>query len=205
MPDDSLPNVTGNGGGFHWTGVRQRAASLLADDELTDNEIAAQCGVTRQTLARWKLVPVFAARVAELSREMGDAASRYAVSRRVRRLRGYDERRDKLLAVVEERGADPSMQGIPGGQTGLLVRTVKSIGGGDNAQVVEEYTVDTGLLKELRELEKQAAQEAGQWIDKREFSGSIELRPVTTIEVILPSEPAESSHHAGNGTAHAHG
>ena len=42
-----------------------------------------------------------------------------------------------------------------------MVRNVKQIGGGDTAQVVEEYVLDTGLLREVREIEKQAAIECG--------------------------------------------
>jgi hypothetical protein len=34
---------------------------------------------------------------------------------------------------------------------------------------VEVYSVDTALLKELRDLEKQAAQELGQWTAKTEI------------------------------------
>lgn len=60
------------------------------------------------------------------------------------------------------------MKDVPGGNTGLLVRTTKGIGSGDTFQIVDEYAVDTGLLRELREHEKQAAQELGQWIDKSE-------------------------------------
>jgi len=52
--------------------------------------------------------------------------------------------------------------------TGYMVRTVKQIGGGDTAQVVEEFAVDTGLLRELREIEEQAAIECGDWVEKKE-------------------------------------
>jgi hypothetical protein len=185
MPDDVSPNVTENGHAFPWTAQRSRAATLAAEDELTDAEIAARVGITKRTLERWKLVPAFAEKVRQLAREMGDAAARYAIGRKVRRLQGYDERRGRLLSVIEGRAADPSMQAVAGGPTGLLVRTVKSIGGGDNAQVVEEFAVDTGLLRELRELEKQAAQDAGQWVDKvapTSPDGTHEYRPFTDAE-----------------------
>lgn len=69
-----------------------------------------------------------------------------------------------MLRVIEARSKD--MAEVPGGDTGLLVRKLKSIGSGENTKTVEEYAVDTGLLSELREHEKQAAQELGQWINK---------------------------------------
>jgi hypothetical protein len=176
MPDDSMSqNVPENGEVFRWTVARNRAAALLADDELADHEIAARCDVTRRTLTRWKLIPAFASRVAELVREAGDVASRYAIGKKASRLHGLDDRRRRMAQVIEERAADPAMQGVPGGKTGLLCHTTKSIGGGDNAREVDEYAVDTGLLKELREIEKQAAQELGQWTEKREVGGTIRI------------------------------
>jgi hypothetical protein len=44
---------------------------------------------------------------------------------------------------------------------------------------VEEYQVDTRLLKELREHKKQAAQELGQWSEKaRVEQGPMEVKVV---------------------------
>ena len=57
----------------------------------------------------------------------------------------------------------------PGADTGLLTRTQKRIGSGDSAVTVEEYQVDTGLLKELREHEKRGVQELGEWSEKSSF------------------------------------
>jgi hypothetical protein len=52
---------------------------------------------------------------------------------------------------------------------------------------VEEYQVDTGLLKELREHEKQAAQELGQWSEKaRVEQGPIEVQVVWSQEDAHP-------------------
>lgn len=176
MPANAGQNGTENGHAFRWTTQRSEAASLLAEDELTDVEIAARLGIGRGTLGRWKQSPVFGAKVAELAREMGERSARYAIARKTRRVLGLDDRRNRMLRVIEERSADPSMQAVPGGQTGLLVRTVKSIGGGDNAREVEEYAVDTALLKELREVEKQAAQELGQLTEHVELTGAVVVK-----------------------------
>ncbi len=77
----------------------------------------------------------------------------------------------RLQQVIAERAADPTMADVPGGTTGLLVRTVKALGHGADARIVEEYAVDTGLLRELRAHEEQAAKELGQWTEKRELTG----------------------------------
>jgi hypothetical protein len=176
MPDATVQNGTENGHGFRMTAQRCEAASLLAEDELTDLEIAARLGIGRNTLSAWKRHPAFSAKVAELAKDMGDRAARYAIARKTRRVAGLDDRRNRLLAVIEGRSADPSLASVPGGQTGLIVRTVKSIGGGDNAREVQEYAVDTALLKELREVEKLAAQELGQLTDHVELSGAVVVK-----------------------------
>jgi hypothetical protein len=52
------------------------------------------------------------------------------------------------------------------------VHKLKSVGGGEYAQMVDEYEVDAGLLKELRAHEEQAARELGQWTDKATLGNS---------------------------------
>lgn len=151
-----------------WNGKRLEAAQLLAEGDLTDDDIAAKCGVSRRQLVRWKAVPAFRSKVAEVAREMEAAARRKGVARKARRLGALNDRWERMKQVIAERADDPSMKGVPGGKTGLLVRQVKAVGKGEDFQLVELYAVDTGLLKELREVEKQAAVEAGQWEEKHE-------------------------------------
>jgi hypothetical protein len=158
---------------FDWTGPKERAAALLAADEMTDLEIAEEIGVARRTLSTWKDHPEFARRVRDLALAIGQELTRHAIALKLRRMRAYDERWRALQRIIAERAADPAMQSVPGGKTGLLVRRLKSIGAGENAREVSEYEVDTALLKELRELEKQAAQEAGQWSTKHEVRGAV--------------------------------
>jgi hypothetical protein len=176
---------------FAWTIAREKAAALLADGELTDREIAAEVGVDRPTLWRWRQHPDFAARVRETVEKAGEEMARHAIALKNRRLRAYDRRWRALHEIIAERAADPAMQGVPGGRTGLLVRRVKVIGAGESAREVEEYEVDTALLKELRELEKQVAVEAGQWATKSEVRGaaaSVSVIPDLPQLLALPAE-----------------
>ncbi len=156
---------------FAWSGKTRRAAALVAEDVLTDAAIATQVKTHRATLDRWKRHPEFAARVAELVQKLGECAERFAIGRRHRRVAALDDRWEKMQEVIRRRGADKAYRRAPGGKTGLLVRTEKQVGAGDNARIVEEFAVDTALLKELREHERQAAQELGQWLDKHEHGG----------------------------------
>jgi hypothetical protein len=75
----------------------------------------------------------------------------------------------KLLTVIEERAADPSMADVPGGKTGLMVKTFKVSG----ETVMTEYAVDTGTIKELRGIQEQVAKELGQLVEKRETKISL--------------------------------
>jgi hypothetical protein len=177
---------------FTWTIAREKAAALLADGELTDREIAAQVGVDRPTLWRWRQHPDFAARVRSILERAAEELERHAIALKNRRMAGYDRRWRALQQVIEERAADPSMEGVPGGRTGLLVRTLKTVGSGEAARQVEEYRLDAALLKELRELERQAAEEAGQWTTRAEVHAQV-LAGVSVIPDLpeLLKMPAE--------------
>jgi hypothetical protein len=152
---------------WEWTEPKHRAAALVAADELTDQGIADKVGVARSTFQNWKKHPEFKTRVQDIAAELGAAAERYAIGRRVRRLQRLDETRAKLLQVIRERALDPAVANQAGGKTGLVVRTYKAAG----RTLVEEYQVDVALLRELRKTEEQAARELGQWADRKEVSG----------------------------------
>ncbi len=180
MPRRPLQNAT-----FAMTGPRIAAARLVAEDELTDQQIADQFGIHRATLETWKRAPEFRERVEHFTKQVGDKVLRYAVARKCKRLQAQQDRWERMHQVIAERAEAEVMQGVPGGGTGLLTHTLKSIGGGDNARVVDEYTVDTGLLKEIRELEKQAAQEVGDM-------GGDESREPAQIVIMFPRADGEA-------------
>ena len=166
---------------FKWGKGKNEAAQLLAEDVLTDDEIGEKVGVSRRTLYTWRQHPEFVAKIAEHVKHLGDVSRRVAIANRNRRVRWLNDRVERMHSVIRDRAADPLMQDVPGGKTGLMVRTMKGVGAGPAAQVVEEYAVDTGLLKELREHEKQAAQELGQWVEKKEVEGGLTLGIVEEI------------------------
>jgi hypothetical protein len=101
-----------------------------------------------------------------ISRDVpGDSEGSGAVVDRQARVRALDDRWERLQRLMRERGADPSLDGVAGGTTGLIVRRVRSVGSGDNARLVVEHELDTGLLNAMLAHEKQVAQELGQWDD----------------------------------------
>lgn len=166
-------------GGFRWTARRERAATLMAEGELTVDEIAEQCEVNRCTLYEWKANAEFRARVGELVDEIRAAirSSGHAVIEN--RVASQKDRFRRMQQVIAERAKAPEMADVPGGKTGLLCRDIKSIGDG---ATVDVFSVDTGLLKEMRELEKHTAQELGQWTEKFETKQTAPIRIVLDVE-----------------------
>ena len=156
---------------FRWSNRSELAAQLVAADDLTNDQIAERCGVSRPALQKWKTRPEFMARVDEHLEAYRQAVLRHGVAFLERRVAALDERWRGMRRIIDERAASPVMQGVPGGTTGLLVHTAKGLGGGESFRVVDEFTLDCGLLRELREHEKQAAQELGQWTEGRQVGG----------------------------------
>jgi hypothetical protein len=149
---------------------QMRYVALAAQGTMTDTAIGQAVGVGRATVTRWKLDPVIVAAV-EVERERVLAAiRRKGIRDRENRLAAYDDRWNLLQRVIKERGDEPDMRDVPGGATGMLVRHYK-LSGGKEAQEREEYEVDTGLLSAMLALEKQAAQEAGQWVERTKVLG----------------------------------
>jgi hypothetical protein len=55
---------------------------------------------------------------------------------------------------------------------------------------VVEFALDTGLVKALADVEKQAAQELGQWIDRKKVEATGQIA-ITEIEVVMPEDDDE--------------
>ncbi len=143
----------------------EKAAVLVAEDARSDEQIAAQLGITRSTLATWKSRPEFAARVDEISGEFAEVALKRGIARKAYRVNTLANIHSKLLTVMEERAVDPDLANIPGGKTGLVVRKAVVSAG---VLVGYEFAVDIGWIRELRAVQEQAAKELGQLVEKRE-------------------------------------
>lgn len=174
-----------NANGFQITPQRKQAAQLVAEDRVGDREIATTVGVHVVTLERWKLRPEFQDVVAAHRQKMLDEIEREGIANKQYRIDALNDVHARLRRVMAARAEEHAE--APGGETGVLVKTAKLIkaynvdseynGQDDDGEtlysakrdlLVYEYAVDTALLKELRETSKQAAQETGQWVEKRE-------------------------------------
>jgi hypothetical protein len=150
------------------TKTREMAAQLVADDRLPDREIAEQCGIDKATLERWKLQPTFRARVQAIVEAYAKRALKNGIARRERRVGVLNDLHNKMLQVIDERAKSKGMAAVPGGKTGIVTKTMKGIGKGEDFQAIEEYRVDTSTIAEIRDVQKQAAEELGQWIRRTE-------------------------------------
>jgi transposase-like protein len=152
--------------GFRWTDESKNAAEMIAAGTLTHTKIAEEIGVTRQTIHNWLAKPEFTARVQDHIDGFRAKVRSRGIAILENRVDALNDRWRLMQRVISERAESKQMAGVAGGGTGLMVHTVKGVGKGDDFQLIDLYEVDTGLLKELREHEKQAAQELGQWTEK---------------------------------------
>lgn len=147
---------------------REKAAQLLAEGRLSDQKVADLVGVSRQTLFDWKTKdPAFGAHLQELLKKSSEEALKYGIARRETRIAVQQELQSKLLTVIDERAKDAQDNGstVPGMKTGLVCKTIKGIGKGEDFQVVEVYETDTPTVKALLALHEQAAKETGQFVE----------------------------------------
>jgi hypothetical protein len=180
-------------GSEKFTKKHHLAASLLADDELTDAEIAAQVEITPRQLYNWKNRPEFAALVGDYVGKLQAGMLRLRIAKKRERVKTLDNLRTRLLTVADARGeryrgeldaAEDAAAATrrffgdsvpPEAATGLLVRQETV-----NAQGMKtvNWSVDTGLVKTIMDLQKEAGQELGQRVDKSEIEHSGLVRSI---------------------------
>ena len=147
-----------------------QAAQYVAEDSLKDEQIAEKLNIGRTTLHRWKLLPEFESRVQHIRDVYADRALNHGLAKKEKRLADLDEVYGKIQTVIAERANSPDLANIPGGKTGIVAKTLKGIGKGEDYQVVEVYEVDTPLIKEIRAIHQQYAEELGQRVEKHDVA-----------------------------------
>ncbi len=167
---------------FAWTAKRLQAVELLAAGMLTHDEVAESIDVAPSTLTRWKGYQTFNDAIAAAKQVHIEAIKAEGIANKQNQIDYLNDRHRRLLQVIEERAADDSMADVPGGKTGLIVRTYKAVGFGEDMELLPEYNVDTGLLSSLLNIEKQGAQLAGIWEDKLNVSGALRREYVVVTE-----------------------
>jgi len=149
------------------------AAQMLVDGEFTLQQIAEKVGVTISSVWRWKQKPDFMAKVGQMREELRTKIRESGIAVRADRVRAKQDRWMRMRRVIEERAldamSDPEMMKVPGAATGLLVKQYKMVG----KEKMVEVCFDAALAAEMRAIEKEAAQDLGQWEEKHQHSGII--------------------------------
>lgn len=158
-----------------WTKQKERALALVSEGRLTTEEICEKLKISRNCLWKWKKTGEWKEREALVLKDTQEALTGIGIRVRDTRLKYLQERHDKLMRVIKARG-EQYAGFCPGGETGLLAQDLTKNG------VV--YKIDSAALRELREIEKQAAIEMGEWSEKREVKLDIhDLRNMSDEEL----------------------
>ena len=162
------------------------AVDILQDqDRLSDRQIARQVKINPDTLYQWKHQPEFEARVLEIIARRENEQIEVSIRNRNKRVARANRDWLDLQRIKAERAADPAMDRVPGGTTGLLIRRVRHFRVLDvkkvtmkgkvefhpivRTKVVEEYGIDAAMIAKANELEEHAARDLGQWGNKVEL------------------------------------
>ena len=104
----------------------------------------------------------------EIQTLIAERMIRLEVTKRDARVQELQDLLDRARALIEARAVE--LKDIPGGETGLLCRDLK----GRNADQ-PVYKADVSLMAEIRGVMRQAAEELGQWVEKREETGTFSI------------------------------
>lgn len=172
---------------FKLTGPRLKAVELVAQDAISDEAIAAEVGIAKRTLEHWKGVPIFAELVAESRTAMAEAVRKQGIAAKQNRIDSYVSDFILTAQIMAERAEDSDISEGPGGKTGLVVRTIKGLGSGDNFTTVAEFAFDAALLTARQTLRRQIAEELGEWQDNLNLSGDL----TTTVRILGGVDPED--------------
>lgn len=155
---------------FNWNKQSRQAAWLLGRTTLRTPAIAAEVGVTPETVRKWHKHPGFKDRVRDYEEEELADARRAKYSRRSDRVFALSTELEQQDEIFKQRATDVTEyeRGKQGLETGRVVRQYKGFGNGEFLEIRTEYMVDNATVKERRELLKQLAMELGEWNEKGE-------------------------------------
>lgn len=175
---------------------KHRAAIHLAEGLLSERQIARELNMSRSTLHEWKQEPDFMDVQAEYEHIIRSESLDLAIANKAERMRVLNMLHEKGVQIIQQRAewyanelaeGDSAVNATrrvfgdvtpPWAATGMLVRneTVNATG-----MKTVNWTYDNALAKDLRDTDKQAAQEMGQWDEK----STVDMQQtVTAIRII---------------------
>ena len=155
---------------------------MLAHDELSDEVIAATLKINPITLYRWKKIPEFSAAIQTAVDEITASLRLQTIATKQFRIDAQAERWKDLETIRAKRKADPALSKFPGSpETGFVTAELKLVkvvdetedGGGISYREFWAHSFDSSLFNAYLAVEKQIAQETGQWEDKLSVEGTL--------------------------------
>jgi phage terminase small subunit len=142
---------------------------------LSPTEAYISAGYSRQgahaSAARLLKNPQVCARLAELRKAVEPifeaAIVKLIVTERFQRLEAIQDRWDALREAKRCFAREDYEAAM---RTGVVIRKLRSIGHGKNAKIVPEYQINTGLIEAFNSIEKRAAIETGQEVDRSDIN-----------------------------------
>jgi hypothetical protein len=111
-----------------WTAEREKAAQLNAADQLSDSAIAAEVGIQKITIERWKRIPEFRFRVHEHLAEARKAMLKHTLVETDNQIALLTSRLAALRGIIRSRGErDLEAPGYSVVQRGLQTKTLKNL------------------------------------------------------------------------------
>lgn len=161
--------------------------AMLAGE--SDSAIARRWNLTQTaaTIHRAKHLVTSPAQMTPALREAHETAlARFAISSKVDRVSRIQSLIDRMDSLMASRARAYSH--VPGGDSGLLVARQREVAG----EVVHEEVLDAMVLKEYRELLRQAAGELGQWDVTGKAAREDTGTSITVIQAVSgPGEPRQ--------------
>ena len=196
MSDKIGQKTAGLGRAGELTEAQAEAAQLLAEDELTDEQIARRLKIARSTLSAWKRLPAVEDRIESIILDFQRTLLRHGIARLDQRLARLDRDWRKLQRVVEDRAKEAAATeranaaliekskklGADDEQCRRVYRDLELVGAGmKTGHVVRietptelgtrvEFRLDGSVLAEMRAMEMQAAKETGQWVERQDVT-----------------------------------
>lgn len=176
-PDNELVAVGPSAPAFKWSEPRERAAYLLAEDALTDTEIAREVGISRETLNQWKRRAEFQERMSEHIAKLGLALLDQGIARKRNRIARLQRIVDRIEHVIEARAASAEIDEEASGM--VASKPIFSALG----DLEREYKFDAALVREYRATLEQAAKELGQLTEKVEVAQETIVRRYIGVSI----------------------
>lgn len=169
-------------------------AAYLADPRRNATKAAISAGYSEKTAYAQGSRLLKDAEITRAIAAWREEAKQRAITEVAYRIDRLGELEALCWDVVSARREEYADTGVVGGGTGIVVRQYKMVGGGENATMVEEHVVDTGLIKTIQALYDDVAKETGGRVDKVEHSGSITREFVIVADpVATGAEPVETT------------